>query len=129
MEAGTEANPYTSKLTITMHGDQTTPAIPTYGNKVIAVRKGQLHLVGQPREITWTMLEKSAEIYDTKITLMSQPPNKFDWQVGERIVIASTSYNAEEAEERMITGVSTDPIDPSKPVLTLDRALRFRHFA
>jgi hypothetical protein len=43
-----------------MHGDVTTPAIPTYGNKNIAVRKGSLHLVGKPREITWTMLESTA---------------------------------------------------------------------
>jgi len=47
MEVGTEAFPYTSKITITMHGDVTTPALPTYGNKVIAVRKGELHLVGK----------------------------------------------------------------------------------
>jgi hypothetical protein len=46
MEVGTEEFPYTSKITITMHGDVTTPAIPTYGNKNIAVRKGSLHMVG-----------------------------------------------------------------------------------
>jgi hypothetical protein len=40
MEVGTEEFPYTSKMTITMHGDVTTPAIPTYGNKNIAVRRG-----------------------------------------------------------------------------------------
>lgn len=40
MEVGTEEFPYDSKITITMHGDVTTPAIPTYGNKNIAVRRG-----------------------------------------------------------------------------------------
>ena len=60
MEVGTEQFPYTSKITITMHGDVTTPAIPTYGNKNIAVRKGSLHLVGKTREITWTMLDSTA---------------------------------------------------------------------
>jgi G8 domain/IPT/TIG domain len=60
MEVGTEEFPYTSKMTITMHGDVTTPAIPTYGNKNIAVRRGQLHLVGRTRAVTWTMLDSTA---------------------------------------------------------------------
>jgi len=37
LEMGTEANPYTSKLVVTMHGDRATLKIPTYGNKVIAI--------------------------------------------------------------------------------------------
>ena len=70
MEVGTEQFPYTSKITITMHGDVTTPAIPTYGNKNIAVRKGSLHLVGKPREITWTMLDSTADAATNKLTLL-----------------------------------------------------------
>ncbi len=46
MEVGTEEQPYTSKLTITMHGDVTTPAIPTFGNKNIAVMDGMLSMIG-----------------------------------------------------------------------------------
>ncbi len=46
MEVGTEEHPYTSKLTITMHGDVTTPAIPTFGNKNIAVMHGMLSMIG-----------------------------------------------------------------------------------
>jgi hypothetical protein len=57
MEVGTEANPYTSKLTITMHGDVSSPALPTYGNKVIAVRKGILSMVGKERKVVWTLLD------------------------------------------------------------------------
>jgi hypothetical protein len=37
MEVGTEEFPYTSKLTITMHGNISDPYLPIYGNKVIAV--------------------------------------------------------------------------------------------
>jgi len=54
MEVGTEQNPYTSK------SDANTPAIPVYGNKNIAVRKGELHLVGKERKVTWTMLDSTA---------------------------------------------------------------------
>lgn len=57
MEVGTETNPYTSKLTITMHGDVSSPALPTYGNKVIAVRKGTLSMVGKERKVVWTLLD------------------------------------------------------------------------
>ncbi|MFO0116135.1 MAG: G8 domain-containing protein [bacterium] len=59
MEVGTEAFPYTSKLTITMHGDVSTPALPTYGNKVIAVRMGTLSMVGKERKVVWTELDKT----------------------------------------------------------------------
>jgi hypothetical protein len=41
-----------------------------------------------------------------------------DWKVGEKIAIASTGYDSEEAEERTITAVNN--ADPSKPILTLD---------
>ena len=69
MEVGTEVNPYTSKITITMHGDVSTPAIPVYGNKNIAVRRGELHLVGKERKVTWTLLDKTAEANTSTITL------------------------------------------------------------
>ena len=46
MEVGTEEHPYTSKLTITMHGDLSTPGIPTFGNKNIAVMHGMLSMIG-----------------------------------------------------------------------------------
>lgn len=47
-----------------------------------------------------------------------------DWQVGEVIVIASTSFEHTEAEERTITNVSAD-----KKTLTLDKKLRYRHIS
>ena len=79
MEVGTEVNPYTSKITITMHGDVSTPAIPVYGNKNIAVRRGELHLVGKERKVTWTLLDKTAEANTSTITLQAQAAGAFDW--------------------------------------------------
>ena len=38
MEVGTEEFPYTSKITITMHGTAADPYLPIYGNKCIGVR-------------------------------------------------------------------------------------------
>ena len=93
MEIGTEAFPYTSKLTITMHGDVSTPALPTYGNKVIAVRMGTLSMVGKERKVVWTELDKTVLAKENKITLLAQAQGAFDWAIGEKIVIASTSYD------------------------------------
>ena len=132
MEVGTEAFPYTSKITITMHGDVTTPAIPTYGNKNIAVRKGELHLVGKPREVTWTMLDSTSNEGSDTITLLPQPAT-FDWAVGEEIVIASTDYDHTHSETAIITAVADHSADSAqtlkRKVLTLDRKLVYKHFA
>lgn len=49
LEVGTEEFPYTSKLTITMHGTVLDPYLPIYGNKVIGVRHGTLDLHGVER--------------------------------------------------------------------------------
>jgi hypothetical protein len=40
-----------------MHGDQYSPYLPIYGNKVIGIRESTLDLHGVKREPTWTLLE------------------------------------------------------------------------
>jgi hypothetical protein len=60
MEVGTEEFPYTSKITITLHGDVASPYIPIYGNKVIGVRKGLLDMHGTDVGSSWTVMETTA---------------------------------------------------------------------
>jgi hypothetical protein len=60
MEVGTEKFPYTSKLTITMHGTKASPEIPIFGNKVIGVTNGILDMHGVTRNPTWTELATTA---------------------------------------------------------------------
>ena len=60
MEVGTEEFPYTSKIIITMHGQLSDPYLPTYGNKVIGVKHGQLDMHGPKRFPTWTVLETTS---------------------------------------------------------------------
>jgi len=74
-EAGTADFPYTSKLTITMHSDVSSPYLPIYGNKVIAVRFGHLEMHGIKRTPVWTSLEKTANANANTITLKE----KVDW--------------------------------------------------
>jgi hypothetical protein len=123
MEVGTALNPYTSKITITMHGTVLDPYIPIYGNKVIALRFGTLEMHGIPRDKTWTLLDSTAAIGAKTITLNE----KVDWKAGEQIAIASTSFNGRESEKRFITAVNN--ANPLKPILTLDKALLYKHFA
>jgi len=79
LEVGTEDYPYTSKITITMHGKKEDPYLPTYGNKVIGVRMGNLDMHGPVRTPTWTTMEKTEERGAKTITLRVA----VDWQVGE----------------------------------------------
>lgn len=123
LEAGTEQFPYTSKLVITMHSNRSSPELPIFGNKVIAMYNGVLDLHGVPRVPTWTSLETTANIGDVNITLMRD----VDWQVNEKIVIAPTGYYNDEVDERII--IAVDRTNPNKPILTLDQPLTFKHYA
>lgn len=79
MEVGTEEHPYTSRLTITMHGNVSSPYLPTFGNKCIAVDKGTLDMHGVKRTPTWTLLNSTVLPGATKITLSEA----VDWVAGE----------------------------------------------
>lgn len=126
MEVGTEEFPYDSYLTITMHGDEFTPALPIYGNKVIAVRNGLLDMHGPARSHTWSELETTAPAGSTSITLVNVGGTNMDWQVGEEIVIASTDFVGRHAEKRTIASISN--VD-SNPVITFDTPLTYKHYA
>ena len=45
-----------------------------------------------------------------------------DWKVGDKIAVASTSYDVRETERAIIAGISLDGL-----TVTLDRNLTFRH--
>jgi hypothetical protein len=84
LEIGTEEEPYTGDLTITMHGAEYGATLPLFGNKVLAVKGGQLEMHGKQRDIAWTDLKMTAEV-NAKSIMLNNIPNKksFDWQVGE----------------------------------------------
>jgi hypothetical protein len=123
MEVGTEEFPYTSKITITMHSNVSSPYLPIYGNKVIGVRAATLDMHGVPRHPTWTVMSETAEPGSSTIKLATA----VDWVAGDQIAIAATTYNGREGERRTIKSI--DKTDPNNPVITLDLALEFKHFA
>lgn len=125
-EAGTEADPYTSKLTITMHGVKYDPTLPIYGNKVLGVRYSTLDLHGVARD-SWTSLETTAAAGESSIMVQGE----VDWKVGETIMITSTGFDRYEAEEHIISAVTASVTagGDASTTLTLSEALAFEHHA
>tara|TARA_B110000305_G_scaffold64208_1_gene71471 strand:+ start:25 stop:348 length:324 start_codon:yes stop_codon:yes gene_type:complete len=71
--------------------------------KVIAIRNSYLELHGKPK-LTYTKLGASAYYGNTTIFV----EDKVDWEVGDEIIIGSTSYSQLETEERVVEAVSED---------------------
>lgn len=124
MEVGTENHRYTSKMTITMHGHKHLVELPIYGNKGIFVRRGTIDMHGVERTKTWALMEETSSSTTNQNQITLRDP--VDWKVGEVIVIASTSFNGDEAEERVIKTITSAD---SKPVITFVKPLEFKHFA
>jgi hypothetical protein len=106
-----------------MHGSVFDPYLPIYGNKVIAVRFGTLDMHGVERSPTWTLLDTTVEAGGSQVTLAEA----VDWQVGEEVAIAPTSYEPREGEKRTISAI--DRSNPDKPILTFSDPLEYKHFA
>ncbi|MEE8599982.1 cell wall-binding repeat-containing protein [Euzebya tangerina] len=113
---GTEEAPLTSDVTVILDpqpGDDILGA----GEGPIAVQGGTLDIHGQSPTHTWTRLAATAGAGTTQIQLEEAP----GWSVGDRIVIAATSLNFEEAEERIVTAIDGTTV-------TLDRPLEHIHW-
>jgi cell migration-inducing and hyaluronan-binding protein len=116
VRAGTADAPITGRFVLTLLGPEAPDHQPV-GAKALAVFPGgTLELHGAPRT-TWTRLAATADAGATTLQFSASP----GWRVGERVVVASTDFDANHAEEAVITGVAGASI-------TLDRALRWRHW-
>ena len=72
VQIGTLQKPFLSKLVITMHGRKWFPKqLPEFGNKVWAFHMGVLDMHGKPRQFTWTVLTKTAEVNDLTVPLFN----------------------------------------------------------
>ncbi|KAM3928399.1 fibrocystin-L-like [Leptodactylus fuscus] len=121
---GTEDDPFQGELHIILRGNHSTPELPlpngpNQGSKVLGVF-GQLDLHGLPRSVYRTKLANTVLAGSQSITLT----DPVDWQVGEEILITTTSYNAWQTETRSIITVSSD-----RKTLTLNASLSFNHTA
>ena len=119
-QIGSEANSYTANGLITLTGSDSNETLfsnPFMGAKLIGVMAGgRLELHGTFKK-TWTQLNTTAAKGATTITLKET----VNWNIGDEIVIASTDFDAHQAEKRTITAING-------LVLTLNAPLEYMHF-
>ncbi|XP_033493349.2 PKHD1 like 1, tandem duplicate 1 [Epinephelus lanceolatus] len=120
--AGWEDEPFRGQLYIRLRGDHRTPDWPlpngpNQGSKVLGVF-GTLELYGLPHNVYHTKLAATADAGSNTLTLLKS----VDWQVGDEVVISTSSYNPWETEKREISAVSADGL-----VLTLNQPLAHAH--
>ncbi len=90
---------------------------PNVGSKAIGVF-GSLEMHGLPRDVYWTRLNKTVEAGATVLEL--EHVVEGDWKEGDEIVIASTTFEARQAERMPIDSVSGNKV-------TLKTALMYKH--
>ena len=122
LQIGTPEKRHENKVTITLHGSRTSTQFPGFGNKTIMVQGGSIDIHGKERTPTWTFLDVSADAGSSTIVLIVV----VDWAEGEKIVIAPTSFDRDEVEERTIVKVT---IANGKSTIELDKPLEFGHYA
>src|SRR5687768_6947680 len=113
---GTEATPFTQKATITLTDNDKDEQMMGLGDRGIMLSGGTLNLHGD-RNNSWTRLSRTAEAGSNSIEVL----NAAGWRVGDEIVLASTDFDARQAERRTIAAISGNKI-------TLDKQLQYMHF-
>jgi cell migration-inducing and hyaluronan-binding protein len=116
-EIGSLDTPFAHQAVITLTGSDQSLNPMNMGTKLIGVMGGQLELHGASRGISWTKLSATAAKGASTITLEGNP----GWRVGDKIAIASTDFDPNQAEETSITGISGK-------TLTLAKPLGFMHY-
>src|SRR5580765_7259439 len=124
LEIGTEAKPHTRKATVTLTDsvkdeDISMPAATVASDRSdrgIMLMGGTLSLHGN-RTNSWTKLSKTAEAGSSSIDVL----NAAGWRAGDMIVLASTDFDAHQAERRTIAAIRGNTI-------TLDKKLDYMHF-
>ena len=120
LEIGTEARPHTRKATITLTDNVKDEDFGGMGgndrsDRGIMLMGGTLNLHGN-RTNSWTKLSKTAEAGSDSIEVL----NAAGWRVGDEIVLASTDFDAHQAERRTIAAIRGNTI-------TLDKKLDYMH--
>ena len=121
-EAGTEEEPYSSKLTITLNGSKSDPSIPIYGNKVLAGRFATIDIHGLGHNKSWVNLRNTVAAGTSELKLLQN----VDWTAGQKIMITSTSFNRNEAEYATIDSINV--VDENS-IITLTQPLKYEHYA
>ncbi|MDH3606715.1 MAG: G8 domain-containing protein [Acidimicrobiia bacterium] len=111
LQIGTAGEPFTQTATITLTGAAGSNPMGMGARALGVMSGGAVDLHGSD-EVSWTSLAATAPIGATSVTLQ-QPVS---WKPGERIVIASTDFDYEQAEERTITAVNGPTVSFAEPL-------------
>ena len=118
-QLGSADKPFLKRATLTLTGSDQAENIMGMGTKCLcAMGGGKLEIYGEDRP-SWTKLGGSVAIGATQLALLEAG----NWRAGEKIVIASSSFNPEEAETANIKSVSSDG-----KTLTLETGLKYAHY-
>jgi len=113
---GTEAKPHTRQATITLTDNVPGEEHDGMGDRGIMIAGGTLNLHGD-RKNSWTKLAATAKAGGARIEVL----NARGWRKGDVIVLASTDFDATQAERRTIAAIAGN-------VITLDQPLQYMHF-
>ena len=123
---GTEENPHPGNVLITLQGDWNSPEIPmnngpNLGSKAIGVF-GSLDIHGLPRDVYWTRLLATENQGENVIQVEDDVAtgSEGDWKVGDELIIASTTFEARQAEVVKIASVNSN-------MITLETPLQYKH--
>jgi len=122
-EIGTAQNPYLGECLITLTGSNTNEMIPGTAvntKAILVMNNATMNLQGRSLERTWTKLNASASAGEDVITFKDDMRNI--WNVGDEIIIASSDFDMNEAEQRTITGFV------NANTIRLNQVLQYDHF-
>ena len=124
--AGWENRPILTKVEIILNGTKEdnfkfrlTNGLTHIESKSIGVFGG-MDLHGKPRNVSWTTLSKTAWAGQDQISLNAP----VDWEIGEQIVLTSTSYIATQTEVFTIRQISVD-----RKTIDLSANLTYAHLS
>ena len=123
VKCGSDSEPFRGSFTLTMTLKATTPE-DHEGSKMIRVM-GTLQLVAAAPQVAWTHLAAPASSGSSALVVAGPA----DWAIGDKIVIAASSYSDSEAETRTIATMtaSTDANGATVTVLGLTAPLSHEH--
>lgn len=116
---GTPSSPVQNKFTISLkHSDADPKSLKAEYRGLVVNRGGRMVLNGAKLSRNFVRLNETIFPGATNITLDASVS---DWKVGDKVVIAPTSYNPEEAESFQVKSVKGNVISLSAPV-------KFKHW-
>ena len=115
LQIGTPDRSFTDQATITLTDTEPDEDIQGMGDRVLGQIGGRVDLHGAPTAARWTRLAANAEAADDTLTL----ERPVDWRPGDRIVLASTDFDADQAEEATIAEVDGATVRLEEPLAYL----------